>query len=319
MFWQYNRVLFSRLFFSSVRDTLSELLEDKKYLGGAAGMLASLHTWGQMLQTHLHVHVLVTAGGLGADGEWRRPKKKCFLPRKVVMTLFRGKLKAKLRRAAERGELILPPDWQPAQFFSLLNKLGRVDWNVKVLEPYQHGQGVATYLASYIKGGPIKNQRILGLADERVTFRYRDNRDEDERTGRGRVKTARMDVDEFLSRLLQHVPPEGMQTVRAWGLYASSKRGDLAAARRELGQAPLEKVEKIRWQDFLTELGYPDPSRCPVCGAPLIVESVIRPGRRPTYRRGQRDARQPNRPFSSLSADPGADTTRRLSTGRPRR
>jgi len=68
LFWQYNRVVFSQLFFSSVRETLSELLEDKKYLGGRPGMLASLHTWGQMLQTHLHVHVLVTGGGLGPDG-----------------------------------------------------------------------------------------------------------------------------------------------------------------------------------------------------------------------------------------------------------
>jgi hypothetical protein len=281
VFWQYNRALFSQLFFSSVRETLSELLEDMKYQGGTPGMLAALHTWGQLLQTHLHVHVLVTAGGLDAKGEWRLPKKKCLLPRKVVMTLFRGKLRAKLRRAAERDELVLPPGWRKARLFSLLNKLGRVPWNVKILEPYEHGEGVATYLARYVKGGPIRNQRILADTNGQITFRYRDNRDKDSRTGRGQLKTTDMEVDEFLSRLLEHVPPQGMQMVRAWGLYASSKRDDLAAARQALGQAPPEKVDQLRWQDYLADLGHQQQARCPVCGAELIVVSMLERGRGP--------------------------------------
>ena len=279
--WQYNRALFSRLFFSSVRETLLELLGDEKYQGATPGILAALHTWGQLQQIHLHIHVLVTAGGLDGKGNWRRAKKKCLLPRKVVMIVFRGKLRAKLRAAAERGELVLPPDWTRARFFSLLNKLGRIDWNVKILEPYEHGAGVATYLARYVKGGPIKNRRILALSDGEVTFRYRDNRDKDPRTGRGRVKTTTMPVDEFLSRLWQHVPPERMQMVRAWGLYASPKRDDLAKARRALGQSPLQKVEQIRWQDFLAKLGHADRTRCPVCDAELIVTDVFRRNRAP--------------------------------------
>ena len=281
VFWEYNRAVFSGLFFSSVRETLLELLGDKKYQGATPGMLAALHTWGQLLQTHLHLHVLVTAGGLDSQGQWRRAKKKCLLPRHVLMIVFRGKLRAKLRRAAERGELVLPPDWSLARFFSLLNKLGRVKWNVKILEPYEHGVGVATYLARYVKGGPIKNERLLALSDGQVTFRYRNNRNQDPRTGRGRLEITKMPVDEFLTRLWQHVPPERMQTVRAWGLYASSTRDDLAAARRVLGQSPLAKVAQIRWQDFLAKLGYPDRTRCPVCGAELIVTDVFRRSRGP--------------------------------------
>jgi hypothetical protein len=281
VFWRYNREVFSRILFSAVHDTLLELLEDKKYQGGTPGILAGLHTWGQLLQIHLHVHVLVTAGGLDREGKWRKAKKSCLLPRKVVMHLYRGKLRAKLRRAAERGELILPDDWNCSRFFSLLNKLGRVDWNVKILEPYPHGEGVATYLARYARGGPLKNQRLITLEGGHVTFRYRDNRDPDELTGQGRSKIAKMSVDEFLSRLFQHVPPPRLQTIRAWGLYASSKREELGVAREELGHSPAAKVAEISWRDFLAKLGYSVPSRCPVCQAELLVSRVFAGARGP--------------------------------------
>jgi len=279
--WQFNRDVFAGLFFSSVHDTLLELLGDEKYLGATPGILGALHTWGQLLQIHLHVHVLVTAGGLSPKGKWKKAKKKCLLPRQVVMTMFRGKLRAKLRRAAERGELVLPDGWNLARFCSLLNKLGRVAWNVKILEPYEHGEGVATYLARYARGGPLKNQRLMALTDDKVIFRYRDNRDRDDRTGLGRLKTTEMPVDEFLTRLCQHVPPEGLRTVRAWGLYASSKRDELDTARKALGQSPVEKLDKIRWQDFLAGLGYPDQTHCPVCGAPLVLVGVFPRDRAP--------------------------------------
>jgi hypothetical protein len=281
VFWRYNRVVFSRILFSAVHDTLLVLLEDKKYQGATPGILAALHTWGQLLQIHLHVHVLVTAGGLDEAGKWRKAKKKCLLPRKVVMSLYRGKLLAKLRRAAEKGELVLPEGWNRSRFFSLLNKLGRVDWNVKILEPYPHGEGVATYLARYARGGPINNQRLLASEEGRVKFGYRDNRDADPRTGRGRRKTAEMSVDEFLSRLFEHVPPPRIQTVRGWGLYASSKQEDLAAARQALGHSPAGNIEEISYRQFLLQAGYPDPSRCPVCQAKLVTAQVFARGRAP--------------------------------------
>ncbi len=279
--WRYNRALFARLLFSAVHDTLLELLRDPKYLGAVPGMLAAVHTWGQQLQIHPHVHVLVTSGGLDHAGQWQQAQKKCLLPRKVLMIIYRGKLRAQLRRAAERGDLVLPKDWNQARFFSLLNKLGRVEWNAKILAPYEHGAGVATYLARYTRGGPVKNQRLLSLSGGRITFRYRDNRELDPCTGRARQKMIQMSVDEFLTRLLQHIPPKGLQTIRSWGLYASSKRSQLASARRALGQPPLEKVEQIRWQDFLAKLGHEHLARCPQCGAELIITHIARPGRGP--------------------------------------
>jgi hypothetical protein len=197
------------------------------------------------------------------------------------MILYRGKLRAKLRRAAERDELVLPGGWSRSRFYSLLNKLGRVDWNVKILEPYPHGEGVATYLARYARGGPIKNQRLIDQDGQQVRFRYRDNRDRDERTGQGRAKVAEMSVDEFLSRFFEHIPPPRLQTVRAWGLYASCKQDDLAATRQALGHPPAADVEEITCRKFLLEAGYPDPTRCPVCQAELIIIQVLARGRAP--------------------------------------
>ena len=279
--WRYNRTVFARILFSAVHDTLLKLLGDKKYLGARPGILASLHTWGQQLQIHLHVHVLVTAGGWNDQGTWCRAKKKCLLPRQVLMEVYRGKLRSYLRRAAESGELVLPPDGSRARFFSLLNRLGRVAWNVKLMEPYAHGQGVATYLARYAWGGPLKNQRLLSFSGGRVAFRYRDNRERDPRTGRGRVKTMDLAVDAFLDRFFEHVPPAGLRTIRCWGLYASSKRDDLAAAHEALGSGPIAPEEKIRWQDLFPDAADSPRTRCPVCGAPFTVSEVLRPVRGP--------------------------------------
>ncbi len=146
---------------------------------------------------HVHLHVLVSWGGLNAQGQWVEPKRRCLLPRQVLMEKFRGKFLAYLRKALDKGKLVLPPDRSEAQAQSLLNELGRAVWNVKIFDPYEHGRGVATYLARYLKGGPLSNGRLLDCRDGVVRFWYRDNRDEDEAEGRGRRKILALPVDEF--------------------------------------------------------------------------------------------------------------------------
>ena len=177
-------------------------------------------------------------GGLTADGQWVEPKKSCLLPRAVLMQKFRGKFLAYLEKALKRGELVLPPDLTEAQARSLLNRLGRVDWHVKILERYDHGAGVLTYLARYLKGGPISHGRLLDCRDGVVRFRYRDNRDRDAEDGQGRRKILSLAVDQFLARLLEHVPPPNLQTIRGYGLYANNKQAQLAVARERFGQTP---------------------------------------------------------------------------------
>ena len=150
--------------FHAAWDTLSELLGDPKYLGATPGMIAALHTWGQTLVLHPHLHCLVTGGGW--DGEhWRAVRNGYLLPARVVMPVFRGKLVAAVHAALDAGQLSLPPGMTLAQLRMLLHRLGRQQWHVQLMTRYAHGQGVATYLARYLRGGPLKPGRIVGWDD----------------------------------------------------------------------------------------------------------------------------------------------------------
>lgn len=279
--WRYNKALFAAALFAAASQALVELLGDAKYLGGRVGLLAALHTWSQTLAAHVHLHVLVTAGGLTDDGRWQVAKKSCLLPRKVLMIVFRGKLRAELLRAQERGELTIPPDTSVAAVRSLLNKLGRTVWNVKILDRYDHGAGVATYLARYLRGGPIGNKRLVAVRDGRVFFSYRVS--SSGTSDRGRRETMSLEVDEFLSRLLEHVPPSGLHTVRGYGLYAGNQRARLDVARQSLGQMPLAQSHQAApsWQEMCAKMGNAEAGHCPVCGARLVVHSHFRSGRGP--------------------------------------
>ena len=198
--WQYNRKRFAEALFAAATKALLELLADPKYLGARPGLLAALHTWSQSLAIHVHLHVLVTNGGLTAQGRWRDCVKSCLLPRKVLMIVFRGKLRAELLQALSRDQLRLPPDLTAAQLRGQLNRLGRQTLNVKILERYEHGAGVVRYLARYLRGGPLANGRLLSVSDRQVRFRARRS------NGDACDGEVRLTLPEFFRRLLQHVP-----------------------------------------------------------------------------------------------------------------
>lgn len=278
--WRYNKAAFADTLFHAAAETLTQLLEDPKYLGGRVGLLAALHTWSQTLAGHVHLHVLVTAGGLDDAGTWRQPVKSCLLPRKVLMTKFRGKFRAMLLRKLADGELRVPPDTTAIRLRSLLNKLGRTVWNVKILERYDHGSGVATYLANYLKGGPIANGRLLMQRDGRVFFRYRVPA-VDHRSGNQQSVT-NLSVDEFLGRLLEHVPPRRFQTVRGYGLYCGNQHSRLRQAHEALGcELPESLPAPLTWQDYCDSTGNSLAGCCPQCGAKLVSHRHFQPGRSP--------------------------------------
>lgn len=285
--WRYNKRRFTAALFHAASSALLELLADEKYLGARVGLLAALHTWSQTLAAHVHLHVLVTAGGLTHRGRWQAAKKSCLLPRKVLMMVFRGKLRDQLLRALRRGELKLPPETTEASLRGLLNKLGRLDWNVKILQRYDHPRGVATYLARYLKGGPISNGRLLELRDGRVYFHYRPPSASSggDSSSKDRRPATSLTVDEFLARLLEHVPPRNLQTVRGYGLYVGNRRQRLNAARRALSQAAVPQALPAppTWQELCERAGNGEAARCPVCGAELIVHSHFARGRAPPW------------------------------------
>jgi hypothetical protein len=137
---------------------------------------------------------------------------------------------------------------------------------------------VATYLARYLRGGPLNPARVVAWDERSVTVRYADNQDRDER-GRSRRKLLTLAVAEFLQRWLLHVPPPGLQVVRAYGLYAPTKRAALTQGRQALGQAPLEPSPALDWQTYCAQQGERHPECCPVCGQRLICTATLAPQR----------------------------------------
>jgi Putative transposase len=267
------------LLFQAAWATLSKLLGDPKYLGAKPGMIAALHTWGQTLVLHPHLHCLVTGGGLAGE-TWQAVRNGYLLPARVVMPVFRGKLLAAMGKALEAEQLTLPAGMTRPHLQMLLPRLGRQPWHVQIMERYAHGQGVATYLARYLRGGPLKPVRVVAWDDQSVTFRYADNQDPDAQ-GRGKRKLLTLAVEEFLQRWLLHVPPPGLQVVRAYGLYAPSKRETLAQGRQALGQAPVPVPPALAWQTYCAQRGTQHPECCPVCGQRLIRTATVPPERNP--------------------------------------
>jgi hypothetical protein len=201
-----------------------------------------------------------------------------LLPARVVMPVFRGKFLAAVHRALDAEQLTLPPQMPLSQLRMLLNRLGRQKWHVQLMTRYAQGQGVATYLARYLRGGPLKPSRLMSWDDQTVTFRYADNQDLDAQ-GRGKRKLLPLAVPDFFQRWLLHVPPPGLQVVRAYGLYAPAKRETLAQGRHILGQAPLAVPPPVDWQSYCAQQGPQHPERCPVCGQRLRRTATVAPQR----------------------------------------
>lgn len=278
--WCWNRAAMARLLFRTVRDTLGELLADEKYLGATPAYLAALHTWGRSLSLHPHVHVLIADGGLNEQGAWVKPRRSHFLPARVLMLLFRGKFLAALREGVERRAFRLPPDMSRERFSSLLNRLGRKKWNVHIRARYAHGEGVAAYLARYLKGGPLKNTQLLEASAQHVAFRYRPHRDEDDAGGES--MTMNLSPEAFLARYLAHIPAPRLQAVRGYGLYGQRQSAKLDAARGALGQPAVEEPETLRVEDFLARFRQPpEPARCARCGSVLVFVSALAHGTAP--------------------------------------
>ena len=281
--WLANVPVMSTLLFQAVRETLFDLLADPTYLGAQPGMIAALHTWGQPLVLHPHLHGLVTGGGLTPDGHWKAVRNGFLLPARVVMAVFRGKMLGALRRAFARDALVLPEAMRPQQFFNLLNRLGhptKTRWNVHIMERYPHGAGVVTYLARYLRGGPIKNARLVAWDGEHVTFTYRTRAQESASGGSARSRMT-LSREDFLQRWLLHVPVSQSRVVRSYGLYHHTAAAAFTRCRAQLGQLPVVVPVTLDWQTACAQRGDVHPERCPACGQRLVCTGVIPRGGAP--------------------------------------
>lgn len=267
--WRFNMKRMTNILFRAVRDTLFEFFLDEKHIGGKPGIIAALHTWGQTLIEHSHIHCLITEGGLSKDGQWVVRSNGYLLPVKAVMPVFRGKMLAYVDKAIEKGKLTIPQTMTMQRWKNLKNKLGRVKWNVRIQERYGYGDGVLIYLSRYIRGGAISNKRIQYISDGKVTFRYRD--------GNKRNEKMTLPVDEFIRRYFRHVPEPNTKVVRYYGLYAPTAKEELAECRAQLEQQPVEDIDELDWQGYCESRGNRHPECCPVCGRRLVRLADIPP------------------------------------------
>ena len=199
------------------------------------------------------------------------------------MAVFRGKMVAAIRQAFARGALALPESMQPQQLLNLLHRLGhptKTRWNVRIMERYRHGAGVVTYLARYLRGGPLKNTRLVAYDGERVTFTYR-ARQEEADAGPASPHQMTLPVADFLQRWLLHVPVPQTRVVRSYGLYHHAHTEALAHGRAALGQPPVELPPALDWQTVCAQRGDAHPERCPTCGQLLVCTGVIPRGGAP--------------------------------------
>jgi hypothetical protein len=262
LMWQNKKVLFQLLFEASAA-TLLEVAADPQHLGAEIGFLSVLHTWGQSLQPHPHVHCVVPGGGLSPDHRrWIRAPNHFFLPVKVLNKVFRGKFVAGLRRAFRHRQLVF---FGACRFLAhhkafsvFLRTLFRQDWVVYAKKPFGGPEHVLHYLARYTHRVAISNHRLVQVTDTHVAFRWKDYAHHSKR------RTMTLAHEEFLRRFLQHVLPRGFPRIRYFGFLANRGRGALLPLCRTLLAAePLPvpatlAATPIRWL-------------CPCCQGPMRV------------------------------------------------
>jgi hypothetical protein len=253
------------LLMQSAAETLREVAANPKRLGAQIGVLMVLHTWGQNLHLHPHVHCVVTGGGLScnARGEvdasprWVSCRPGFFLPVRVLSRLFRGKFLAGLRALHTQGQVTLPPLLREATSFTAwLSPLYAKEWVVYAKSPFGGPEQVLKYLARYTHRVAISNHRLVKLEGGRVTFRYKDYADS------RKEKLLTLSAAEFLRRFVLHVLPKGFMKIRHYGLLSSRQReARLQLARRLL----LPKVALSGSGSSAIEPA--EPACCPQCGS----------------------------------------------------
>ncbi len=260
------------LLFRSAADTLLTIAEDPKHLGAKIGFLAILHSWGQRLDLHPHLHVIVPGGGLSPDGQrWIASRGDFFLPVKVLSRLFRGKFLDEVQKMARQGQPVFPrrldPKSQPSAYLCWVDELYAAPWVVYSKPPFGGAERGLQYLARYTHRVAISDDRLKGLDGDRVVFDWKDYRDDNQ------VKVTRLEAVEFLRRFLMHVLPSGFHRIRYYGLLANRHRTvNLERCRVLLGvviepvpeAANDEASEAEGWEERMLRLTGVDPTLCPV-------------------------------------------------------
>jgi len=266
-----------RILFRAASETLLAIAADPKHLGAAIGFLSVLHTWGQNLHLHPHLHCVVPGGGISPDSaRWIGCSESFFLPVRVLSRFFRNKFLTYLGESFGEGKLQfhgeMSPLATPTAFEALCRKAKRIEWVVYAKPPFGGPEQVLKYLARYTHRVAISNSRILSIEGGRVTFTWKDY------AGGNQTGTMTLDAVEFIRRFLLHIVPVGFVRIRQFGLLANRTRGKkLELCRALLGAPPVPANPTVAIIDPDGKAEERDRKPCPVCkvGHMILIAVVL--------------------------------------------
>lgn len=268
-----NQKVVYKILFKAVSETLLELAADSKYLGAQTGITALLHTWGQNLMFHPHIHCIVPSGGLSLDGvRWINSKKKFFIPVKVLSKKFKGKFIAYLQNAYFSKELKFMGEIEELSkadvFLWFMRSLKRKDWVVYCKPPFKSAEYVLQYLGRYTHRVAISNNRIMSCENGFVTYKWRDYRD------KNKEKLMTVPAEEFIRRFMLHILPDKFVKIRHYGILGNrNKKTKLKDCKRLTGTKTtmnLENSKKLSTEELILKITGKDITKCPCCGSGIM-------------------------------------------------
>ncbi len=251
----YQPALVYKLVFDTAWSVMKSFAHDKNHLGADTGMISILHTWGQNLSLHPHIHCIVPGGGVTASGKWKhaRSNGKFLFPVKAMSHVFRARFVASLR---ERFKGLEP---------SFYNDLFKASWVVYAKRPFGSPKHVIEYLGRYTHKVAISNHRIVHVTHNLVTFRFKDYREE------SKVKQMGLHPLEFIRRFSLHILPKGFTRIRHYGILSSSRKHHILPLLHQQLESYYEFPEEKSWKQISTELLRYNPDACPVCNKLTMI------------------------------------------------
>lgn len=275
----YNKEVVCNILFKATAETMLTIAADPKHLGAGIGFFAILHTWGQNLLHHPHLHCVVPGGGLSKDHErWISCRPGFFLPVRVLSRLFRRLFLEALQAAFDEGKLNFVGDLEflqtPKAFTAHLAPLRGAEWVVYAKPPFGGPQQVLAYLGRYTHRVAISNQRLVSMNDDSVAFQWKDYRNKESQES----KTMTLQASEFIRRLLLHTLPSGFQRIRHYGFLANvHRRAKLELCRRLLTVPVTELLPTPTDCQQLLQAITEHTVRCPECGVGTMVRIAVLP------------------------------------------
>lgn len=265
---QHPKALYD-LLFRSVRDTLFAFAADPKHLGAEIGYISVLHTWGQTLTLHPHLHCIIPAGGITVKGNWKQARSKgnFLFPVKALSKVFRGKFRDGLLQKAKDAGFEVSSD--------LLRKMHRSNWVVYAKEPFAGPKQVIEYLGRYSHRVAISNHRLISASDGKVTFRYKDYRHGNKQ------KVMTLEATEFLRRFCLHILPPRFVKIRHYGFLSSRRKATelpaLQGKEVNISTAETTPAPRLTWQEVCRQRLKYDPEQCPCCqsGRMKTIETIL--------------------------------------------